>query len=608
MSKKASFEGRTTQPWWRDTEGAGIPIVVFHACILWFLQYFVITKSLWLYGITAGFCLVTMFGLANQAHKREKRNKPPQKVLDALSFRLGIGFLVPLLGCFFVEMAPQPELQRVEDWQQFETDFANTYNTTRTLIFASAALWLLTSAILRWKLGSWRAFWYWPKQKSSNDSFLRYGTITAFWFLLFLMMFLLGYLPKGDTPVQEKYKQHVDQEISATTSVFFYDFLLGQLAQREKQNNEHQLKLDEQQKKLHAEMIAHNEVVGVEYAQILSHSNNHAALQITLKKLTEVRIRKQDIQALSLTLEECRKNIEEKRWEAQHGTVQKGETFRQLLSYCAQHVQSSSWEIPEDYIKGTTQQLFQEYFSIPTTEVFLGESLLGTKLKEPLYADNPQRMVSLNKTLLVMKHEVTQGVWMAMMGANPSYNQNCGRKCPVENISWFQAIEFANKLSAQQKLSSCYQVQATTVQWIEGCQGWRLPTEQEWEFIAQGGAHSNATSTLNSFAGTPEWKQVAWGYQNSQNSTQIVGKKKSNAFGVFDMSGNVSEWVWSSYHVHIKDKKESYTSTGAYRVFRGGSYRSQPVYLSVFFRNMRAPIFRHKTIGVRLVREQNTQP
>ena len=354
-----------------------------------------------------------------------------------------------------------------------------------------------------------------------------------------MMIFLLGALPKGDSPVQEKYKQHANQHISTTTAIFFYDFLLSKIDQRKKLNSEYHLKLDEQEEILHAEMIAHNEVFGVDYAQILTHRNNHTPLEITLNKLTEVRIRKQDLQALSSTLEECHKTIDEKRWEAQHGTAQEGDAFRRLYP-CAQHIQSTSWEIPEKYLKGMTQQIFQEYFSIPTTEIFLGESVLGTTLKEPLYSDNPQRIVSLNTTLMVMKYEVTQGVWMAIMGANPSYNENCGRKCPVENISWFQALVITKLI--QQKLSSCYQIQGTTVRWLEGCEGWRLPTEQEWEFIAQGNVRSDTTSTLNSFAGTPEWEQVAWGYQNSQDSPHIVGQKKSNAFGVFDMSGNV-KWV-----------------------------------------------------------------
>ena len=194
---------------------------------------------------------------------------------------------------------------------------------------------------------------------------------------------------------------------------------------------------------------------------------------------------------------------------------------------------------------------------------------------------------------------------MAMMGANPSINYTCGRNCPVENITWFQAVEFANKLSAQQQLSACYEIQSTVVKWNSNCKGWRLPTEQEWEFIAHGSTTGASvdTNSLNSFAGYPEWEGVAWGYKNSANTTHPVSGKSANGFGLFDMAGNVSEWVWDVYVAKPNTTPQN-DSTGQYRVFKGGSYRSQPQYLSSYFRNMRTPLFHHKTLGVRLVRDE----
>ena len=188
-------------------------------------------------------------------------------------------------------------------------------------------------------------------------------------------------------------------------------------------------------------------------------------------------------------------------------------------------------------------------------------------------------------SFLIGKTEVTQGQWKAVMGSNPSYFSQCGDGCPVESVSWNDAQDFARRLS--QKTGKQY----------------RLPSEAEWEYAARAG--SNAKWSF----GDSEYQlgDYAWFSADSQNKTQRVAQKRPNAFGLFDMHGNVWEWVqdcWHGDYSSAPSDGSAWTTgcNGNRRVLRGGSWYDYPAILRSAYRNGNMPDNRFSGIGLRLAR------
>jgi formylglycine-generating enzyme required for sulfatase activity/serine/threonine protein kinase len=166
--------------------------------------------------------------------------------------------------------------------------------------------------------------------------------------------------------------------------------------------------------------------------------------------------------------------------------------------------------------------------------------------------ENPVHTVCLDG-FWIGKHEVTQEQWAKITGSNPSSFQK-GGDYPVENVSWNDAQKFISKLNEMNQRKAIY----------------RLPTEAEWEYASRSGGKPEKYSGGD----TPDL--VSWYKDNSKGTTQSVGKKKPNGFGLFDMSGNVFEWVEDVYladaYLRHKPSNPLYTGEGSYRVCRGGSW------------------------------------
>ena len=206
--------------------------------------------------------------------------------------------------------------------------------------------------------------------------------------------------------------------------------------------------------------------------------------------------------------------------------------------------------------------------------------------------------VTLSRSYYMMKTEVTQRLYENIMGENTSKFRSCGKNCPIEQVSWYDAAVFANKLSSKEGLTKCYEISAKNVKWKDkNCTGWRLPTEAEWEFAARGGE-------TYAYAGSDVSNQVSWYINNSGHKTHPVGQKKANGFGLYDMSGNVHEWCWDWYgnYKKMKSRDPEGPSKGSYRVLRGGSWRYSPIDTRVSSRGKEKPSTTLSNLGFRLVR------
>ena len=195
--------------------------------------------------------------------------------------------------------------------------------------------------------------------------------------------------------------------------------------------------------------------------------------------------------------------------------------------------------------------------------------------------EKPTHRVSLS-SFYIGKYEVTQALWKAVMGSNPSVWK--GDNLPVENVSWNDCQTFLRKLNA-----------------MTG-KNFRLPTEAEWEFAARGGNRSRGYQ----YSGSNVLSDVAWYDDNSGSKTHNVGTKAPNELGIYDMLGNVWEWCqdWhGDYHGYSQTNPKG-PSSGSYRVCRGGSWGSLAGYCRVAVRGSYAPDGRGSDLGLRLALSQ----
>ncbi len=208
--------------------------------------------------------------------------------------------------------------------------------------------------------------------------------------------------------------------------------------------------------------------------------------------------------------------------------------------------------------------------------------------------------------LYVSDHEVTQAEYKAVMGKNPANNKNDkAEKLPVENVSWFDAIIYCNKLSIKEGLNPCYKVgdstdpdewglltDVTAVVYMSSQNGYRLPTESEWSYIAQKAKRTNTDFT-----------KLAYYAENGDGKTHSVKYKLADELCLCDLLGNVSEWCYDWYASDIQKAGATGPIKGTKRVIKGGSYKSSGTQDSIIaLREAASPSEKSDSVGFRLVR------
>ena len=227
--------------------------------------------------------------------------------------------------------------------------------------------------------------------------------------------------------------------------------------------------------------------------------------------------------------------------------------------------------------------------------------------EEGRYDRESQIPVEITHDFLMAETPITQAQYAAVTGASPAFyaEHPDAARCPVETVNWYGALHYCNKLSELEGLTPFYQLDTKRLVQVEGANGYRLPTEAQWEYAARAGASSRfhqGDSVLD--LATEGWFQV-----NAGDRPRAVAQLKPNAFGLYDMLGNVYEWVADRFYGDYNTKELTLvrkdpvgSEWGKARVIRGGSYLSDALALRCAHRTGREPGEKDSTTGFRVAR------
>lgn len=243
---------------------------------------------------------------------------------------------------------------------------------------------------------------------------------------------------------------------------------------------------------------------------------------------------------------------------------------------------------------------------LPVEMVFVEGGTYWMGSNEGAFAANEKPYQVTVSSCYIAMTETTQELWSSVMGSNPSRFQ--GKDRPVEYVSWYDAVRFCNALSKAEGLEEAYTISGSTVEWNREANGYRLPTEAEWEYAARGGplgAIGESALSRALYAGGSNASSVAWYDANSGRTTKSVATKEANELGLYDMSGNVWEWCWDWYNNYPGDPQENPSGpevSSGRRVLRGGAWFTPVNLVRTTYRYWNAPGFKVNSVGFRIAR------
>jgi formylglycine-generating enzyme required for sulfatase activity len=214
--------------------------------------------------------------------------------------------------------------------------------------------------------------------------------------------------------------------------------------------------------------------------------------------------------------------------------------------------------------------------------------------------DEKQRQITIS-SFYMGRTEVTQREYQGIMGMNPSYFK--GENLPVEYVRWFEAVDYCNRLSLAEGLTPAYMISGSgnnrEVKWDRSANGYRLPTEAEWEYACRSG-------TITAFNTGRNLNTRQANFDNHLRRTAEVGSYPSNAWGLYDMHGNVSEWCWDLFDDYnpadLTDPQGPSSALYNRRINRGGNWNIWDYLCRSAFRYANVPYDRGSTLGFRIAR------
>nr|WP_297872720.1 flavodoxin [uncultured Blautia sp.] len=291
------------------------------------------------------------------------------------------------------------------------------------------------------------------------------------------------------------------------------------------------------------------------------------------------------------------------------------------LTACSQESSSQTESVPAENESDTSEVSMADSAIAEPPEGFVliegGSFQMGSPDSEPWRSEDETQHTVTVSDFYISAYELTQAEYEAVTGENPS--NFSGENLPVENISWLDAVSYCNARSEQEGLTLAYTIDGTNVTWDRKADGYRLPTEAEWEYACRAGTetpfnteNSPSADEVNYYGHYPyeiEGNYFSQGNLETQpgeyrETTVEVGSFEPNAFGLYDMHGNVSEWVWDYYGAYPGEEQSDPTGpqTGTMRVYRGGGWNDFAKNMRSAYRATLEPELMSFNIGLRLVR------